>query len=232
MTQVYLGKAQMVSTDVKNLVGVVTNPMQEAQASKISLFAIADYTWNMKEFNAQTSWENSFPYVEEHAAEALKELASHMAYITRKDAIGQLDESENLASLLLSIETKVKEKVPLLTSEVEDLTEGLETILTSSQIFKTNSKNEGLKTELAPFIAALEDVARSCMYLLRSKVRFDDRQLEEGQQLLEQGISYAKKSEEHERPMLPGKNVVYATPGQKYLRSFMRSMIESLTTYL
>lgn len=46
MQRVFLGKGEMLETGIENLAGVVTNPMQEAEASKIALFAIADYSWN------------------------------------------------------------------------------------------------------------------------------------------------------------------------------------------
>ncbi len=39
--------------------GLIANPMNEAEASKIPLYTIADYTWNPYHYNAEESWENS-----------------------------------------------------------------------------------------------------------------------------------------------------------------------------
>lgn len=41
------------------LSGFVSNPMEHAEASKISLYSIADYTWNMKRYDQKTSWERA-----------------------------------------------------------------------------------------------------------------------------------------------------------------------------
>ena len=41
------------------LSGFVSNPMEHAEASKISLYSIADYTWNMKHYDQASSWERA-----------------------------------------------------------------------------------------------------------------------------------------------------------------------------
>src|SRR5699024_7098212 len=80
MTRVFLGKGDMLHTGVENLAGVVTNPMQEAEASKVSIFAIADYAWNTEDFDDQQSWKDSMKYIEPDATEAFHTLAKHMAH--------------------------------------------------------------------------------------------------------------------------------------------------------
>lgn len=45
------------------LSGFVSNPMEYAEASKVSLFSIADYTWNMTGYNADASWEAAIDYL-------------------------------------------------------------------------------------------------------------------------------------------------------------------------
>src|SRR5699024_9030747 len=40
MTRVFLGKGDMLHTGVENLAGVVTNPMQEAEASKVQFLQL------------------------------------------------------------------------------------------------------------------------------------------------------------------------------------------------
>ena len=41
------------------LSGFVSNPMEYAEASKVSLYSIADYTWNMDAYSSKTSWERA-----------------------------------------------------------------------------------------------------------------------------------------------------------------------------
>ncbi len=40
----------------QQLSGFVSNPMEYGEASKVALFSIADYAWNMEKFDAQQSW--------------------------------------------------------------------------------------------------------------------------------------------------------------------------------
>lgn len=43
-----------------NIKGVLANPMNFSEASKVAFFGLADYTWNPQEFDAQENWEDSF----------------------------------------------------------------------------------------------------------------------------------------------------------------------------
>lgn len=60
---------------VDALGGVVANPMQEGQASKIFMFGLADYCWNTASFDATANWEASFGFLfrdDAELAEAFK----------------------------------------------------------------------------------------------------------------------------------------------------------------
>ena len=74
-----MGKGEMLDPTVTNFKGIVTNPMQEAQASKVALFAIADYGWNRADFDMDKSWKDSFKYIEPDASEELYTFAKHMS---------------------------------------------------------------------------------------------------------------------------------------------------------
>ena len=45
------------------LSGFTANPMEYAEASKLSLFSIADYNWNMPAYDADSSWEAAIEYL-------------------------------------------------------------------------------------------------------------------------------------------------------------------------
>jgi hyaluronoglucosaminidase len=47
----------------QQLSGFTANPMEYAEASKVALYSIADYAWNMKKFNPQTSWINAMKHI-------------------------------------------------------------------------------------------------------------------------------------------------------------------------
>ena len=54
------------------LSGFVSNPMEYAEASKVSLFSIADYTWNMPAYDADKSWEAAMKYLMPENYEAFR----------------------------------------------------------------------------------------------------------------------------------------------------------------
>ena len=54
------------------LSGFVSNPMEYAEASKVSLFSIGDYTWNMPAYDADASWEAAIKYIMPQNAEAFR----------------------------------------------------------------------------------------------------------------------------------------------------------------
>jgi hyaluronoglucosaminidase len=52
----YAGRARMLSKDA---LGITANPMGQAEATKIGLFTVADFTWNEKEYEPTQSWDAS-----------------------------------------------------------------------------------------------------------------------------------------------------------------------------
>ena len=49
-----------LDSNPSNLKGVLSNPMNFSEASKVAFFGLADYTWNPGAFDAQENWENCF----------------------------------------------------------------------------------------------------------------------------------------------------------------------------
>ncbi|WP_246366905.1 beta-N-acetylhexosaminidase family protein [Paraliobacillus salinarum] len=59
------------------VVGITSNPMNEAEASKIPLFTIADYAWNPFNYDAKDAWNRSVESFGGDAAEAVKAFAEN-----------------------------------------------------------------------------------------------------------------------------------------------------------
>ena len=55
--------------------GFVSNPMQYAESSKVALYSIADYTWNMKAYDWASSWEKAIKNLLPSEASALRTFA-------------------------------------------------------------------------------------------------------------------------------------------------------------
>ncbi|MDE5610971.1 MAG: beta-N-acetylglucosaminidase domain-containing protein [Odoribacter sp.] len=61
----------------KEMSGFVTNPMEHAEASKIAIFSVADYTWNPEKYDPQTSWIAAVRNVLPGDAESLQVFVKH-----------------------------------------------------------------------------------------------------------------------------------------------------------
>ena len=61
----------------EQLSGFVSNPMEYAEASKVSLYSIADYTWNMEAYNSQASWEQALQVLMPEHVEAFRLFCQH-----------------------------------------------------------------------------------------------------------------------------------------------------------
>ena len=57
--------------------GFVSNPMEFAEASKIALYALADYTWNMQAYDEQASWLRALADLLPEKAGQLEKFASY-----------------------------------------------------------------------------------------------------------------------------------------------------------
>ncbi|WP_198671390.1 beta-N-acetylglucosaminidase domain-containing protein [Desertihabitans aurantiacus] len=47
----------------EHLVGIVSNPMNQASASKVAVFGIFDFTWNDRDYDPATSWEQAMRHL-------------------------------------------------------------------------------------------------------------------------------------------------------------------------
>ena len=61
----------------EQLSGFVSIPMEYAEASKVSLYSIADYTWNMDAYSSQSSWEQALEVLMPEHVEAFRIFCQH-----------------------------------------------------------------------------------------------------------------------------------------------------------
>lgn len=61
----------------ENVCGVVSNPMEHGEASKLALYGVADYTWNIANYNPTDSWERGLQELTPKAKDAYRTFAIH-----------------------------------------------------------------------------------------------------------------------------------------------------------
>ena len=61
----------------QDLCGLVSNPMEYGEASKLALYGVADYAWNIKAYNPMDNWERGLECLMPKAYEAYRTFAIH-----------------------------------------------------------------------------------------------------------------------------------------------------------
>ena len=96
------------NVDPEKIQGIVLNPMQQSEPSKVAIFGNACYSWNIWESKEEANqcWNDSFKYVdhnnstETEASNALRELSKHMINQNMDSRVTALQESVDLKDRL------------------------------------------------------------------------------------------------------------------------------------
>lgn len=155
-----LGKGEVFNTKLAEgeeaaFSGIVVNPLQEAEASKISIFACADYTWNVNGFDADESWKDSFKYIEGETTSDLYELCKHLSSVGSPfGKEGLLEESVELEKVIEKYNEALSSGTNV-TMRTIQLMDAFETISRASKNYLENADNLKLKANVGAYAEAL-----------------------------------------------------------------------------
>ena len=225
LTTLAMGEGNHLHSDLdpKDLAGVLTNPMQEAEASKVGLFAVADYSWNIANFDAHSSWMNSFKYIDADVKDALLILSYHMSSTMRKDFV--LDESQYLIEYFETFKSKLANKEDIRDISREIIAE-MELIARMVSTFLSDCQNEALVNELEPFVLSLSDLANAINHYVKATVYLENGNEKKASESYKLASSYFANSKTYQRVSLKGK--IYAAPGSKQLKPFANYLIKNI----
>lgn len=217
-----MGKGEMLDPEVNNFKGIVTNPMQEAQASKVALFAIADYGWNRADFDMDKSWQDSFKYIDEDACEELYTFAKHMSDPSPNWHGLALEESEEIRPVIEEFRKKLFAGESILEYSEVVLDEYQE-ILDATNNFAQKSKNELLKSEIKGWVDSLRDLAESTIAYVNSAVALEKGNYDEAIKYYVQGEDEYTASRSHRVPAI-NDGQTRPEPGTKELIPFAKDL--------
>lgn len=177
--------------ELKNGLGVVSNPMQQGMVSRIALFSVADYAWNNAAFDNMTSWKTAFKYAfPENTAlrEAYQALSPYLRWNDHEDMAKAVQQYKNgnrapfeklLTQLQQNIEvvaqckTSANEDEQLLYKEIEPWVLKLQTMVTAAQQFVEAQKQNAVNDGWSSFVQGAKNYAS-----LETDKRFDAAALE------------------------------------------------------
>lgn len=134
----------------------VSNPMEHPEASKIALYSIADYTWNMDSYDSGTSWTRALKDILPGQWEQLETIASHSSDLGPNGHAFRRDESVKITPLLERLEGAPAEPAE---EDIMALRRECCAIETAADILLASEENPALTEELAPWLLQAKAVA-------------------------------------------------------------------------
>lgn len=222
-----MGKGSLLHTDIniEDLSGVVTNPMQEAEASKVAIFAVADYSWNVKDFDDDQSWVDSFKYIDKEASEELHILAKHMSNPEPNGHGLVLAESEELQPLINEFKTKLNNGESVI--EIGKLLiNEMDIIINACDGVHANSKNEKLKADLLPFTNSLKDLTTAIKGFVEAKISIEENDMASAYNYFSNASSKLIRSQNSVRVQI--NDTIMVSPGSTHLIPLAQVLQEKL----
>ena len=122
------------------MTGLLSNPMEHGEASKLALYSVADYAWNPAAYNALDSWERALAVMAPQAKDAYRTFAIHSA---DTETGYRRDESWETTTFSLGHYTQ---------QQYDDLMREFEKIEKVPAQLEQGLANRGLLSELRPWL--------------------------------------------------------------------------------
>lgn len=160
---ILLGPAYDNGLDIADDVsGFVSNPMQYAESSKIALYNISEYTWNMKAYDYKDSWERAIKDVIPcpEAAKALRTFALYNEDLGPNGHGFRREESRHLEPIAKPATEGDKQAIRSLIREMMELSNACNILLSTTA-------NPWLTEELRPWVIQTKNIAEYGMRICR-----------------------------------------------------------------
>lgn len=134
---------------------LVSNPMEQGEASKLGLYGVADYAWNPAAYDPERSWHYGLEQLMPEAADAFRTFAMHNA-----DSETGYRKPESWAAETFRLEdANARERW-------QPLYEEFRRIAAAAEVIRRGCRNEQLLGELEPWLAEFEKLGRRGMATL------------------------------------------------------------------
>ncbi|MDQ6422953.1 beta-N-acetylglucosaminidase domain-containing protein [Paenibacillus sp. LHD-117] len=225
-SRLMLGKGEVLKPGTHNISGVVSNPMGHAELSKIALFAVADYTWNVDDFNVDKSWIDSFGYVAPEVASELNAIAYHLSDPSPSGHGLVVGESENIKEELESFLTRYASGQSV--AEVgQTLIEEFDHVLNAIDSFRANIQNPAMLEEINPWLNVLHHVLQADKSVVLSALAVQNGELDAAWEELAKATSAMAASKSFKIKKLNAPDVTVEA-GAKRLVPFAQQLLNKL----
>lgn len=156
-----------------NIQGIVLNPMQQSEPSKVAIFGNACYSWNIweTEDEANQAWNDSFKYVDHNSAmetaasTALRELSKHMINQNMDSRVTVLQESVDLKPILNEFKDKLAAGTVTAT-DVDKVMAEFVKLQEAAKTYRAQAGNTDVKDQIVYWLNCWDDTTEAAIAYL------------------------------------------------------------------
>ncbi|AWX70028.1 hypothetical protein DP067_01440 [Mycoplasmopsis anatis] len=168
----------------ENIEGIILNPMQQSEPSKVAIFGAASYSWNKwsDRNDADKIWDDAFKHIDNKSAfdtpvsRAFRELSKHMINQKMDSRVVKLEESIELAPKLTALLNKLTEK-SYTKDEVHGLVAEFAKLGDAANLFIEQANNKKLVEQIRPFLESWIDLTQAALFYLEILVKIKDEDI-------------------------------------------------------
>lgn len=170
----HLGPTEAAENGIQHISGVTSNPMNQAQASKVALYSIADYVWNTQDYDSDSSWKRGIHSVitdDEAASEAFAIFAQNCSAAPM--SFSSADESVYMKPAIEALKTAlINEEDP--TAAADELNGYLQELDDAAALLQGYKGTNNLSGEIGPWLDTARKTAEAGQYVLAMLDVFDN----------------------------------------------------------
>ena len=173
-------------TDIKDdMIAFVSNPMEHAEASKIALYSVADYTWNPEDYDSRRSWKQAIRYLMPRHADYLETFAMHSSDLGENGHKFRREESQNIRPALAALCKAYLKDGTIDREAYRQVSEECQKICQAADQLIISDENKELIKEITPWLIYFKQLGVYGNDVLQAMtIRQDNRQAHE--KILEQ----------------------------------------------
>lgn len=138
------GNAKGIQNDMS---GFVSNPMEHAESSKISLYSVADYTWNLDTYDSIPSWKHAIQDLLPQKSTYLETFATHCSDLGPNGHGFRRDESVPLQPMLKTLAQDMHH-----TEAIDSVLRECVRLETACDVLLADNENPALIHEMRPWL--------------------------------------------------------------------------------
>lgn len=206
--------------------GFVSNPMEHAEASKIAIYGVGDYTWNMTAYNSEQNWQNAMKVVMPESYKALEIFASHNSDLGPNGHGYRRDESVHFKPTAEAFLKQLQSGAPI--ANYDAVRNEFQAMVEASYILLNSTDNSVLLDEIRPWVKQFQLLGQSGLTMLNMY----DALKEKNSENFEQSYNALKAMKVGMYTIDQNENQNPYQPGVKTGTLVVQPLIDESVTYL